>query len=117
MWIHLLTLKLIKGASEATSELVGRNRHRRRRRIFNSTLAQVDIPSAKDVAKEKALVEQMLAQAELDQLIDETKILRGALDVAAKRQQKAINTMLASIHRRIDDIQEDDDLITLLIGD
>ena len=116
MWIHLLTLRLIKGASDVVTDEL-RGRRRRRRRIFNSTLAHVDIPSAKDVAREKALVEQMLAQAELDQLIDETKILRGALDAAAKRQQKAISTMLTSIHKRIDDIQEDDDLITLLIGD
>lgn len=102
------------GAAVATT-LVGRRR--RRRRIWNSEIAQVEVPTAAAVAAERKMVAEMLLQAELDQLIDETKILRAALDQAAKRQSKAINGMLKAIDKRVVEITEDDDLTTLLLQD
>lgn len=90
-------------------------RIRRRRRRWDSALAEAEIATAAVVAKERAMVAEMLLAAELDQLIDERKILRGALDSAAKRQAKAIDGMIERISNRIDDIIEDDEITALLI--
>jgi len=67
------------------------------------------------VAKEKKIVEQMLVAAEVDDLIDERKILRAAIDQASKRQAKQLETMVDRIGRRVDDIIEDDDITLMLL--
>jgi hypothetical protein len=111
MWIQLLALELIDGASGAS--LSGRSR--RRRRIWQSALAEAPAPTQALVAKERRMVEQMLLQAELDQLLDERKVLLAAVDQAARRQQKALTTMVERIDKRVDDIVEDEDLTMLLL--
>ena len=112
MWIQLLALELIDGASGAS--LTGRRRYRRRR-IWQSALAEAQAPTQALVAKERKLVEQMLVAAEIDDLIDERKILRAAIDQATKRQAKQLEEIVARISRRVDDIVEDDDITLMLL--
>jgi hypothetical protein len=113
VWIHLLTLELIDGASEAETL---RGRRRRRHRPWQSVLARADEPTPALVAQERKIVQQMLVAAEIEELISEQKILRGALDQAAKRQATAISGMIDAIDRRITEIHDEDDEILTLLG-
>lgn len=89
-------------------------RGRRRRRWRPSVLA-TQAPTAAAVREEKKLLDEMLPIAEVEDLIGEQKVLRGAVEMAAGRQAKAINAMLGQLERRIAEVIEDEEVVSLLI--
>lgn len=67
------------------------------------------------VEQEAALVADLIAAGDVSDLIAEQNVLRGALDQAAARQRKTIEQYLRRIERRVAEIIEDDEVISLLI--
>jgi hypothetical protein len=98
------------GATAPVTSLSGRRR-RGRRPLWLTDAEGVEKIQPDVLAVER---EYIATLASIHDLVEEQKILREAVGIATARQRKTISSMMKTIERRMDEIEEDEAVIVLL---
>ncbi len=102
------------GAAAPVSDLIGRPSRRGRRPLWHLLEdGQKLVPEA--LKEEQAYVQSLVSEADVYSLLEETRILREALELATAKQRKTISTMMKKLERRMVEIEDDEAAIVLLM--